>query len=523
MKRILGIAIFAAVLFPVASALADCTPMCEDRECGDDGCDGSCGECTDNKVCSQDGKCIEDQCGDITYDGCCDGPAKLKYCEFGVIQTVECKDASYPFCGWKADGELYDCNSDGLADPSGTLPWSCGGTCAKDCKDRECGSDGCGGSCGDCTDGSFCDWDGKCHASDCGDVTYEGCCDANGTVHYCEGFRLKQIDCVKSDQAFCGWSDEGYHDCGTDGMADPEGTPFSCVAGCTPQCLDKECGPDGCGKPCGECGAGKVCRDFLCVESECGAITEEGCCTPDGILKYCEDGEVVTLDCSDGGDWCGWNPDQEYYDCSTDGTADPDKKFPYSCEAACTPTCGERKCGPDGCGGLCGTCEEGQACSPDGLCVAGDCEGVTAAGCCDGEVLNYCDKGELVTADCEDGGFPHCGWDTTAGSYACGQDPATADPSGKYPMACGLAPTEPAGETAPADTAAPDAALMDLPQTDPGTGADPGTGTDLPAGTDPGKTGGGGGGGCHAGGAPFGWALLAFAVAFGALARRRRG
>ena len=45
-----------------------CPSSCDGKECGDDGCGGSCGECADNKEC-QDGQCVcpEVECG----DGCC--------------------------------------------------------------------------------------------------------------------------------------------------------------------------------------------------------------------------------------------------------------------------------------------------------------------------------------------------------------------------------------------------------------------------------------------------------------------
>jgi Flp pilus assembly protein TadD len=36
--------------------------------------------------------------------------------------------------------------------------------------------------------------------------------------------------------------------------------------------------------------------------------------------------------------------------------------------AACKPTCKGRQCGDDGCGGVCGTCPEGQACGDEGAC-----------------------------------------------------------------------------------------------------------------------------------------------------------
>jgi hypothetical protein len=39
------------------------------------------------------------------------------------------------------------------------------------------------------------------------------------------------------------------------------------------------------------------------------------------------------------------------------------------CEAPCEPDCSGRSCGTDGCGGLCGTCSDGQECTPDGQCM----------------------------------------------------------------------------------------------------------------------------------------------------------
>ena len=35
-----------------------CTPNCEGRVCGDDGCQGSCGECGSPQVCSDAGQCV---------------------------------------------------------------------------------------------------------------------------------------------------------------------------------------------------------------------------------------------------------------------------------------------------------------------------------------------------------------------------------------------------------------------------------------------------------------------------------
>ena len=71
-----------------------CQPNCEGKECGDDGCGGSCGACADGEECSADGQCVP--------------------------------------CQPKCDG-------------------------------KECGDDGCGGTCGDCpTDKPVCTTDGLC-------------------------------------------------------------------------------------------------------------------------------------------------------------------------------------------------------------------------------------------------------------------------------------------------------------------------------------------------------------------------
>jgi len=40
---------------------------------------------------------------------------------------------------------------------------------------------------------------------------------------------------------------------------------------------------------------------------------------------------------------------------------------------ACTPNCGARRCGDNGCGGSCGSCAAGQACTAAGTCAASTC------------------------------------------------------------------------------------------------------------------------------------------------------
>lgn len=102
-----------------------CSPECEDKECGDNGCGGSCGTCLEGWQCSD--------------DLCC---------------SPDCEDK--------------ECGDNGCNGSCGTCPvgWQCGGDhrCFDPCEETECGDDGWGGSCGECTIGMTCQ-QGICWAS----------------------------------------------------------------------------------------------------------------------------------------------------------------------------------------------------------------------------------------------------------------------------------------------------------------------------------------------------------------------
>jgi len=126
---------------------------------------------------------------------------------------------------------------------------------------------------------------------------------------------------------------------------------FKPASACTPSCAGKQCGPDGCFGWCGTCPAWTTCNAGKCVASEtCG----DGECVP-GVGEGCD---VCPADCPCG---CG-----------------------QTCVAnVCTLTaCAGRTCGPDGCGGWCGQCQETEFCDR-GSCVPlldtsekeGDCTG----------------------------------------------------------------------------------------------------------------------------------------------------
>jgi len=138
--------------FPL-DCLEYCVPDCEDKACGDDGCEGSCGECDGGEVCAE-GACVPDPCEGIGYVGCCDGNT-LRWCDDGAAFEKDCS-AMTGSCGWAEKGAEYNCGTPGGEDPSGEHPRPCPGSCTPDCDEKICGDDGCEGSCGTCGDGETC-------------------------------------------------------------------------------------------------------------------------------------------------------------------------------------------------------------------------------------------------------------------------------------------------------------------------------------------------------------------------------
>jgi hypothetical protein len=80
-------------------------------------------------------------------------------------------------------------------------------------------------------------------------------------------------------------------------------------------------------------------------------------------------------------------------------------------------------CGTNGCGEPCGTCPDGwkcdvTACNP---VAGGSCSATTfpAQGQCSGDTWIYCNGGKLSFVKCLDVGAVKCGWDGSAGKFAC--------------------------------------------------------------------------------------------------------
>jgi len=327
-----------------------CVPSCEGKTCGSDGCGGSCGECGEGLFCNG-GSCSDQVpagCTPQTSPGC--GGCACEQCVFD--KDTFCKETAWDEV---CVGECIQCGTDCPCTPS--------------CNGKECGDDGCGGTCGDCPKGEMCE-DAVCVADACEGIPREGCCDGD-VARFCLDGVLQELDC--SGQPSCGWDGGlGQYACGTDGGESPlPDLPMDCLHYCIPKCDGKACGDDGCNGSCGECAQGSLCVKGECIANECGDFVYEGCC--DGYwLKWCENGAVEKLDCRGKGE-CGWSAAEGYYNCGTDGQAEPSGKFPMACPGSCVADCQGKVCGDDGCGNVCGMCHPDEECV-EGLCVgpAGD-------------------------------------------------------------------------------------------------------------------------------------------------------
>jgi hypothetical protein len=404
---------------PMCMAMVGCVPQCDGRQCGDDGCGGVCGTCEQFSLCSADGQC--------------------EVCD----QSQLCLDKQ---CGPDGCGRLC-----GLCpDDSFCQDGACVQACVPDCIGKGCGPDGCGGTCGQCIEDFECNGAGQCApgplAADCRPRAEGGCPNCAEGVEECV-CGIRPECCTEEWEPRCGYyavyycggfCGERFEGC--DGDVTDQ-TPFS-----------RQCGVDEVGNSCGTCSAGQACHGG----ASCVAVSEQvfghhcktdqeclgGVCLAD--RRICSAACFNTPDCPEG--WFCRHSDAN----SLFGSCEP--------MSPCWPSCDGRQCGPDGCGGFCGECEDGQACSALGLCeVPSDgCEekpGVpgteglcrdpvceTDPACCElgWDLLciercgmNSGDCGEIKT--CEEGSCDGCSVANVRGCFGCEcQDCVCA----KYPHCC---------------------------------------------------------------------------------------
>jgi N-acetylneuraminic acid mutarotase len=367
-----------------------CAPQCDGRICGPDGCGGSCGGCGDDEFCTEAGRCddVPAQCGNNVCEddeSCLNCPADCgQCCGDGACSAVHGEDCATcaADCGCP-DGEA--CNG---------VSHACEVQCAPNCDGRDCGDDGCGGTCGNgcgadqlCNDGGLCVerpaqcGDNSCDAgedcatcpADCGQCCGNGACSAGENCATCPA------DCECADGERCDFERR------------------ACEAACQPMCDGRACGADGCGGTCGDgCGQGEVCNGAgACVDepAQCGDNTcdmGEDCATCPADCGQCCGNEICGADenCALCPADCG---------CEAGSACDPDER---QCVVICVPECDGLQCGPDGCGGTCGRCDDGTNCE-GGQCVpvcSAECDGRSCGGDGCGGLCGLCGDGQVCTA-----------------------------------------------------------------------------------------------------------------------------
>jgi len=151
------------------------------KECGIDGCGGSCGQCEHIPACYEAIECKEPE-GDCEH-----GALKEDYCLIGG----ECYVAGATKEGSECLRCLPEMNDSGwsaaLGEPCGSEGFVCDAAAiccdrATHCADRQCGSDGCDGVCGLCEEPtSYCNLSlGVCQEPECEDPgpdLWDGCQD----------------------------------------------------------------------------------------------------------------------------------------------------------------------------------------------------------------------------------------------------------------------------------------------------------------------------------------------------------
>jgi len=299
-----------------------CGPNCEERECGTDGCNGSCGDCAlVLETCSDEGQCVPHLCESTK-----DCPSNL-VCAKEAGRCVVCvgdEDCEED----ETCGADYECHS--------FVP--CGSD--KDCKDYDLICDKDAGQCVECLESVDCEPDEYCLEKYC---VPDVC--AAGESH-CDGQEVLTCDDEGSGRAITATCNDGQYCEG--GACHDEVCPPAAIY-CDGDLL-KTCGPDG--------------KEV---------VAEENCAQQEMVCKM---GECVPLACEPSSAWCVDDFVQGV--CTDDGMA-----------ASETPCPAEHYC------------EDG-ACSPWN-CLAGQ-------EYCEGEVLKTCDekgKGLLSVEDCAEAG-QHC-------------------------------------------------------------------------------------------------------------------
>lgn len=464
-----------------------CQPDCSGKECGPDGCGGDCGDCDDGNPCSEDfcdlepGECVHVLVPCPPDPMCPAGPCEELFFvpELGLYEVVSKCLSSDPcviaFCGpdntcvfkprcpdtlcevGVCEPESGKCNSEPKCKPPDACHTArCNpltGKCSVEpkCKPNACQTGNCDPLAGicvyspiDCDDGDPCTED-RCDGK-YGCLHLPGCCTSDDDCD--DGNLCTQDQCIQLDtgppapgeqkgvcrhvqagasccwssfdcllleglppasgvlQAVCGWGDDGGT-CGPFWTIKPHcdayvlcNKPSKCTKAF---CHDKMCNYGhiyGCCTSIDDCkfGGPDIGCSMGCLYTCLGCLADKYSCTSD----YCEPitGEVSHVNIGECVKGKACKPDCDGRDCGPDGcggwcgTCDPGAEYCDGGKCICQPNCGDyNQCEQDGCGGSCGEC------GPGLVCTKGTCWPPTWCG--DGTCLQ--ESGESVEtcpADC---------------------------------------------------------------------------------------------------------------------------
>ena len=353
-----------------------CSPECDGKKCGFDGCGGSCGQCPGDDPCHdqcQDGQCVPTAASEEVCNG------KDDDCDGEVDEPVEKEGEYLNLCD-----DQNDCTDDTCKAELGCVnkPLNQG-----ECVDGDactladhCDEGKCVGSqivCNDgnpCTDDS-CDGLGGCesdnNSDDCDDLdpctVADQCSDGE-----CDGFPV-DCDCL-ADEDCNQLEDDDL--CNGTLVCDQEQFPYKCVI--NPETIVTCPEPDG--------------ASAFCIQSHCDPASGECSFVPDHEGFPCEDGDICTAS-----DHCHLG----------------------QCEAGDAFSCDDgNPCTDDSCQADAGCihqsnnhpCDDANSCTTGDVCADGMCHGSGSVDCDDDNVCtkDTCtpDSGcnhELIAAACSDG------------------------------------------------------------------------------------------------------------------------
>jgi iron(II)-dependent oxidoreductase len=331
-----------------------CTPECGQRQCGSNGCGGSCGDCGDPLVCGQDFTCQDVACtgqagsiqGSLSTDAMVvvfDGvQVDLQHrrdmdpLQDGCIATIDVELTVAGGCRLEVSARGRYLDDDGLEIRS--LNW----TADQDCPGLAAAGQGLYQGAAGLSQG----WIRPGVFEVPGSNVYSACV-ATGLVIELAGviFRAGPGDPLTVSPSRIELQ----------GDFTSMGNPLiECP--CMSVCAGKQCGDDGCGVACGQCpGQTTFCDDsFQCVDdcalAECGESPQMG--------YVCGDCPQAHQECLAGVCSC------PNLTCQSECCAPAAICYAGVC---CQPSCLGRLCGDDGCGGLCGTCPGNLTCQ-NGRC-----------------------------------------------------------------------------------------------------------------------------------------------------------